>query len=347
MPLSFPTRQNPQATNDASKRENRSNKNRNEDSTEIKRFVPGVQPYSRAHISPPPSAKLDDMSCCWLLPRSSENRKANKLKNGVPLTSASNVPTNKNTISDVPLFHTRSTPPSESTIHQRNMDFSSANEGNNMNSEMVASRSILLKNKFEPLSNEGTGQRNKGAGNSISSSSTSTPPPSNKVLIASSSITKGIDYRRFNECFEQGKTWIQKWPGGKARHIKNYIKSHLDEEKPDVILILAGGNDLAEENQTPVNIAHDVIEIAIKAKQSGVRDVLIGSVPVRSRQFSMKRWHELNNALFSLCQDNNFVYIDNGKIKVDHLHDGVHLTNEGTVILADNYLEALRLVCPQ
>ena len=173
------------------------------------------------------------------------------------------------------------------------------------------------------------------------------PPPQPKenlkLFIASSSITKGIDYRRFNECFEFGNAWIQKWPGGRAKHIKNYIQSHLDEEKPDIVLVQAGGNDLAEENRAPIDIAHDVIEIATKAKDSGVQDIFIGGIPIRSRQFTKKRWHELNNALQSLCNIHNFVYIDNSDIKLDHLYDGVHLKDEGTVILADNYLKALRL----
>ena len=164
-----------------------------------------------------------------------------------------------------------------------------------------------------------------------------------KILIASSSITKGIDPRRFNKCFDHGKAWFQKWPGGQARHIKNYIQCHLDEQKPDVVLVQAGGNDLAEDHRTPVSIAHDVIEIAHKAKISGVKDISIGGVTVRSKQFSQERLHVLNNALQSLCKFHNFIYIDNSDIKVHHLYDGVHLKDEGITILADNYLKALRL----
>ena len=177
-----------------------------------------------------------------------------------------------------------------------------------------------------------------------SSARPSHPPKDNlKILIASSSITKGIDPRRFNKCFEHGKTWFQRWPGGQARHIKNYVQCHLDEQKPDVVLVQAGGNDLAEDHRTPVSIAHDVIEIANKAKTSGVKDIFIGGVTVRSKQFTQERLHVLNNALRSLCKFHNFTFIDNSDIEIHHLYDGVHLKDDGVTILADNYLNALRL----
>ena len=105
----------------------------------------------------------------------------------------------------------------------------------------------------------------------------------------------------------------------------------------------AGGNDLAEDHRTPVSIAHDVIEIANKAKTSGVKDIFVGGVTVRSKQFTKERLQVLNTALQSLCKFHNFIFIDNSDIKVHHLYDGVHLNNEGISILADNYLKALRL----
>ena len=116
----------------------------------------------------------------------------------------------------------------------------------------------------------------------------------------------------------------------------------MDEVKPDIVLVQAGGNDLAEVNRSPVDIAQDIVEIAIKAKNSGVSDVFIGSVPTRSKQFTKERLEVLNTGLQTLCQFYNFVYIDNSRITVDHLYDGVHLKREGTEILADNYLKALR-----
>ena len=199
-------------------------------------------------------------------------------------------------------------------------------------------------------------QPNSQVLSNISASLTHPPAPKiDKLFIASSSLTKGIDYERFNTCLKfescpslaNATARIQKWPGGRARHIKDYIVPHLAEEKPTAVLVQAGGNDLAEMNKTPgstsINsIANDIVEIGIRAKTSGTNDIFIGSVPARSRQYDDEQLNELNYALRTLCRRHEFVFIDNKDITVRHLLDGVHLNKEGTSILANNYLDALR-----
>jgi hypothetical protein len=176
------------------------------------------------------------------------------------------------------------------------------------------------------------------------------PHPSNtakavKVLIASSSLTKSIEYERFKNCLplEKGSVRFQRWHGARARHIKHYIGPHVIEEKPDAVLIQAGGNDLAEFGSDINTIANDIIEIGTISKKMGASDIFIGGIPVRSRQYSSQKLQELNFVLRSLCQQQSFVFIDNTELAVQHLSDGVHLNKEGTSILANNYLDALRV----
>ena len=90
-------------------------------------------------------------------------------------------------------------------------------------------------------------------------------------------------------------------------------------------------------------IANDVIAIGLRAQKSGVRDIFVGSVPVRRRQFRNELLNKLNTAIQSLCHQHKFIYIDNNEISVNHLFDGVHLNTEGTKILANNYLDAIRM----
>ena len=169
------------------------------------------------------------------------------------------------------------------------------------------------------------------------------------MLVASSSLTKGIDQHRFNNCLPlaNGSARIQKWPGGRARHIKDYIVPHIEEEKPTALLVQAGGNDLAEMKRNPGSItinsiANDIIEIGIRAKSAGTNDIFIGGVPVRSLQYDNEQLSQLNFAIRSLCRRHEFVFIDNKDITMGHLSDGVHLNIKGTRILANNYLDALR-----
>ena len=136
---------------------------------------------------------------------------------------------------------------------------------------------------------------------------------------------------------------FQRWHGARARHIKHYIGPHVLEEKPDAILIQAGGNDLAEFGSDVNTIANDIIEIGNVARKMGANDIFIGGVPLRSRQYTNEKLHELNSVIRSICQQQNFVFIDNTELSVQHLSDGVHLNKVGTGILANNYLDALRL----
>ena len=170
-------------------------------------------------------------------------------------------------------------------------------------------------------------------------------PTNKKLLVLSTSITKGINYQRFNECFGSGTARFQKWPGGHARHMKNYVSTHLEEEKPDAVIIQAGGNDLSSNHDESVTaigtIAKDVVEMAKHARSFGAQEIFVAGVPIRTQKHFQEHVGELNNTLKSLCTSNKFIFIDNSRITIDHLYDGVHLTNSGTKILADSYLEAL------
>ena len=54
-----------------------------------------------------------------------------------------------------------------------------------------------------------------------------------------------------------------------------------------------------------------------------------------------RRGEELNDALRDLCKGNDYTFIDDSKIATGHLYDGVHLSDAGSVILANNYLNAM------
>ena len=56
----------------------------------------------------------------------------------------------------------------------------------------------------------------------------------------------------------------------------------------------------------------------------------------------LKRCNELNDILRSLCVLHNYSFIENDDISLDDLaSDGVHLNDEGSIKLANNYLDYL------
>ena len=167
-----------------------------------------------------------------------------------------------------------------------------------------------------------------------------------KTVIFGTSMTKNIDYNDFNENYNKGTARFQRWPGGKARHFKYYVAPHLAEERPDTVIIQAGGNDLPTKKSSPtpvLDIANHIIDAAVVCRKYDVRNIFISSVMPRNLPYMQHRRRDLNMLLKNLCTINNFIFIDNSNILLkEHIsNDGVHLNHSGTVILANNLLQYL------
>ena len=134
---------------------------------------------------------------------------------------------------------------------------------------------------------------------------------SKKSVIFSTSMTKGIRPDKFNrDHYTNGKASFHRFHGGKARHIRNQIETHLQEELPDAAILLIGGNDLSDNRNNPtpvVNIANQIIDSAMLCKNYGVKDVCVSSVLMRKErktnfEHTERRRKELNEILRSLCE---------------------------------------------
>ena len=111
------------------------------------------------------------------------------------------------------------------------------------------------------------------------------------------------------------------------------------------VIIQTGGNDLSplpgKKALPTADIAKSIIEVGTVCKQFDAQHVLIGGVTTRSKEYEQRRCQELNEVLEGMCKLNGFTFIDNSTITTEHLYDGVHLNNNGSKVLADNYLNAL------
>ena len=126
------------------------------------------------------------------------------------------------------------------------------------------------------------------------------------------------------------------------------MDTHLDEQRPESVILLAGGNDLWEcarrINPTPVReIADHIIEAGKTCKRYNVENIYISSVLPRSSFYLQLKRKELNTILRDLCEENDFIFIDNKNIILsEHIsNDGVHLNNVGSDLLANNFLHHL------
>ena len=170
---------------------------------------------------------------------------------------------------------------------------------------------------------------------------------SKRTLIFTTSISKGINSRTFNECYNPRRAQFTRFPGARAKHMSEYVTPRIRDERPETVIIHAGGNDLPVNNNERYvslwTVANFITDAAMVARNHGARNILIGGVTTRKGGFLKKRCDALNGILISLCKRKGFIYIDNSGIGDEHLYvDGVHLNHKGTVRLADNYLDALK-----
>ena len=167
-----------------------------------------------------------------------------------------------------------------------------------------------------------------------------------KSLIFSSSIKRGIHTNRFNKKLKNTVAKFHKFNGKKAHHIKDYIQTHIDEEQPDSVVIVAGGNDvpIGKYNSMALSsIVDDIIQAGSLCRRNGVKNVHISSILPRSAFYFQLRRYELNNLLKERCRVEGFNFIDNKNIVLsDHIgHDGVHLNKAGTYVLCSNLWNCL------
>ena len=158
-------------------------------------------------------------------------------------------------------------------------------------------------------------------------------------------MTRGIRPDHFNrDYFTKGRATFHRFHGGKARHIRNQVETHLYDERPDSVIILAGGNDLpVARRQRPTalaDIAGHIIDIALMCKKYEVSNICISSVLPREDFYSQLYRKEVNDILRSLCELYDFYFIDNDSgedriILSKHIaQDGIHLNSEGSELLA-------------
>ena len=140
----------------------------------------------------------------------------------------------------------------------------------------------------------------------------------------------------------KNKTFIRSFPGSTASYLNEYVKPTLREEKPDIVVINAGSNDVARDEKSAKEIAENVIGIGHTCRQEGVNEIFISSLIIQSKFKSAKLIGEINILLKQLCEENHFKYVDNSNIlKGDLWKDGLHLLDGGLTKLGNNFINAI------
>ena len=131
-----------------------------------------------------------------------------------------------------------------------------------------------------------------------------------KTIIFSSSITKGVNPNGFNKMYQKGTAKFERFHGRTAHDIKSYIPIHLQRDQYDTAIIAAGGNDLSNNSVNIDSIAEDIIEAGLRCREHMVDRIFICSVlPRRNTRYQLRR-ETLNLILKELCTMFGFIYIE-------------------------------------
>lgn len=123
-------------------------------------------------------------------------------------------------------------------------------------------------------------------------------------------------------------------PGGKISDLSKFLANQCT--LPKKIIINFGSNNIRN-SRTPNHVMRPLwLTVEANQKRSPKTEWLINSIPYR--EYCNKKFiDEVNKALQFMCKQLKTKFIDNtGKLKEDHLSwDGVHLTKEGSTVLAE------------
>ena len=167
------------------------------------------------------------------------------------------------------------------------------------------------------------------------------------TTILSDSIPKGIRMWEFNRHLNSGKAHIKPFPGATSKQLKHYALPTLEDDKPDNVIIHVGYNDISPINRNleevdVASIADEIVSIGNCCLEHGVSQVFISSLICNKYDNKQLLINRLNEQLKRKCIINGFEYIEHPEINIEHLwKDGVHLSEQGKIILAKDFINCL------
>ena len=126
--------------------------------------------------------------------------------------------------------------------------------------------------------------------------------------------------------------------------LEHYVTLHLEHDKPGIVIIHTGSNDIPHNNLDidASILAENIIKFGNKCLDYSVEEVVISSILVKENIRLSSLIRKVNNKLRILCFINKFHVISNSNITGKYLcGDGVHLTEAGVNILAGNIVDYL------
>ena len=144
---------------------------------------------------------------------------------------------------------------------------------------------------------------------------------------------KGYELEKFIKYWKKVK--IRSHPSGEISCLNDHIQPILRSHDAEHVVLHIGTNDLKYE-KTPVQICHEIIDLATKVRDKNIK-VSISGIVQRNDGLNEKVLLA-NDVLKKICESVDIEYINNVNIRPDvHLNgSNLHLNKKGNNILTSN-----------
>ena len=117
------------------------------------------------------------------------------------------------------------------------------------------------------------------------------------------------------------------------------MKSILNDDTSEVLILRICWNDIGNKQLTENEIEEQILIIGRQCKESNVNDVFISLLIGRAQERVNDKAIAVNNILKRVGKLNGLGFIVNSNICLVNLSEnGLHLTDDGKVILGNNYI---------
>ena len=168
--------------------------------------------------------------------------------------------------------------------------------------------------------------------------------PKNIVLF-SDSILKNLRMDEFNSYVENGQTDLKTFSGARANQMHKSMVRSLKENDYDIAIVHVGINDLLNrrniDDSCIEEICNDIINVGMRCRDFNIGMIFISGISYSAR-IRVDILSRVNKSLESMCCNNGFFFINNGRVSESDLWtDGIHLLERGQRINANNLINNL------
>ena len=166
----------------------------------------------------------------------------------------------------------------------------------------------------------------------------------NRIITFGDSKFRGIHVREFNNEIKNGYAKFKTFLGPDSREILYYVNPTLESGNYDAAILHFGVNDLlhkaVNKSDTVGNLIENIRKAADKCMSHGVSKVFVSAI-VRNKRIPESLLEEVNEKIYFMYNNNNFIFVDNSNISNIHLFDDRLSLVESGCILANNVVDRI------